>query len=1018
MLLATNLGEAAQLRVHRRGPAVNLTLLRAAVTAAGRGNVRSNPKKLGLFALKLLFSVGMLAFIFRKVVRRDGAEELLTRLADLHWGWVVGAIAMQLIAIVFSTVRWQRLLVGQGIHAPWRFLGGSILIARFWGAFTPGGFTGFGGWRIYDVAKHTGKTARATATIGVEMILGQLAFGVVVMIGSLFGMRFIGTDGVLLVNAVFIAIIVVGLLFLAQPQLFLFFTRFLPEGFRARVQTLVDAVAAYRGKAGLLIQAAALGVGTHAFNNLIYVCAARALGVELSLGEVFFASSLQILATLVPASINGIGLREAAAVALYTSPAVGLPLAVAVLIPTLGFACEMFVSAFGGLIFLLRRSGYDPQIKVDDPDREELAAAAIETAPREAWPKPLRGLIVGLGAGILGGMLVGLGEAGAIAASSAASTGARVFWYGPFAYGLLGGLLGAGLGFATALSGRWMKRRALPEGEAFGYLVAAVFGPLALALSAFRIRRDVFDEELVWKSAIGLGVLFGCAFVVAGVSALLARGLVSLSRHGDRPRFTRTSTAIALLALAGVGLGASVAMGGGGAQLAGQGSAPKAAAAEGNILFIVVDTLRADHLPSYGYPEGSTPNLDEFTADAVRFDQAFTNSSWTRPSFASILTGRLPSSHGVMAKSDALPDSLVTLPEALDADGYATAGYVTNYNVAPYFNFQQGFDEYRYLEPEFVLGADDASAKLLLMQFVRQRVERARAVRGDVLPGTAYQDAETVNESLLAWIDQTGDAPWFLFAGYMDPHDPYFVHPYDGSGYARAAHPKPDASEAPALRALYDGEITYWDAELGKLLDALRSRGLYDELTIVITSDHGEEFYDHGGFWHGTTLYDEQVRVPLLIKLPESRRGGTVVRHWVQSIDLMPTVLALREVDIPEGVQGGDAFAGTDVIYAEESHEGNVLESVRERRGTDEYKLISANPGNPRGLSPVELYRVDLDPGETENLAEEQRDDVVAATRTLVAQRSQADEDAVSAESVELDEDVAAHLEALGYMER
>ncbi|MBW1876362.1 MAG: flippase-like domain-containing protein, partial [Deltaproteobacteria bacterium] len=279
----------------------------------------ANPKRIAFFVLKLVFSVGMLAFIFQKVLRRDGAEDLLGRLSELHWGWVVAAVLMQLIAIGFSTVRWQRLLVGQGIFAKWRFLGGSIMIARFWGAFTPGGFTG---------------------TIGVEMILGQLAFGVVVMTASIFGMRFIGTDGVLLVNAVFLSIIVVGLAFLAQPQLFLFFTRFVPEGIRARVQTLIDAVGAYRGKAGLLIQAAALGVGTHAFNNLIYVCAARALGVELSIGEVFFASSLQILATLIPASINGIGLREAAAVALYTSPAVGLPLAVAVLIPTLGFACE------------------------------------------------------------------------------------------------------------------------------------------------------------------------------------------------------------------------------------------------------------------------------------------------------------------------------------------------------------------------------------------------------------------------------------------------------------------------------------------------------------------------------------------------------------------------------------------------------------------------------------------------------------------------------------------------------
>ncbi|MFZ1864273.1 MAG: sulfatase-like hydrolase/transferase [Polyangiales bacterium] len=980
--------------------------------------MRSNSKRIGLFVLKLAFSVGMLVFIFRKVLRRDGAEDLLSRLSDLHWSWVVAAVLMQLIAIGFSTVRWQRLLVGQGIFARWRFLAGSIMIARFWGAFTPGGFTGFGGWRIYDVAKHTGKTARATATIGVEMILGQLAFGVVVMVGSIFGMRFIGTDGVLLVNAVFLAIIVVGLAFLAQPQLFLFFTRFLPEGIRSRIQTLVDAVGAYRGKAGLLIQAAALGVGTHAFNNLIYVCAARALGVELSLGEVFFASSLQILATIVPASINGIGLREAAAVALYTSPAVGLPLAVAVLIPTLGFACEMFVSAFGGVIFLLRKTGYDPEIRVEDPDRERLVAEAIPKAPREAWPRPGRGLVVGFAAGVFAGILVGLGEALVIALSSAGGTAGRVFLYGPLAYGLFCGAFGTGLGFATALTGRWMKRYALAEREAFGYFAAAIFGMFAFALSAFRIRRDVFHEELVWKSAIGLAVLLGCAIVAAGVSAFLAWGLRALVARKPFDRLPRASTATAVLVLLGIGLAGNIALGARGPHKSTGHDALGKGSGSGNVLFIVVDTLRADHLSLYGYEQGSTPNLDRFADDAIRFDQAFSNASWTRPSFASILTGRLPSSHGVMAKSDALPDALTTLPEAMKGAGYKTAGYATNFNVAPYFNFHQGFDEYFYLEPEFVLGADDASAKLLLMQFIRQRIEQARASRDEVLPGTAYQDAATVNKALLHWIDQRPASPWFLFVGYMDPHDPYFAHPYDGSGYARAAHQHPDPSEGEALSALYDGEISYWDAELGTLLDGIKERGLYDDLTIIVTADHGEEFQEHGGFWHGTTLYDEQVRVPLLVKLPQSRRAGTAVRHWVQSIDLMPTVLRLCDLPVPEGVQGGDIFTGTDVVYAEESHEGNVLESVRQLEGTDEYKLITANPGNPRGLKPVELYRVDLDPAERQNLAHTAPEQVRMATKTLLQQRAHARKDAVAADSVEVEDDVAAHLEALGYIQR
>jgi arylsulfatase A-like enzyme len=156
----------------------------------------------------------------------------------------------------------------------------------------------------------------------------------------------------------------------------------------------------------------------------------------------------------------------------------------------------------------------------------------------------------------------------------------------------------------------------------------------------------------------------------------------------------------------------------------------------------------------------------------------------------------------------------------------------------------------------------------------------------------------------------------------------------------------------------------------------------------------------------------------LLLKLPQSRRGGTVVRHWVQSIDLMPTVLKLFETPIPEGSQGGDLFTGTDVVYAEESHEGNVLESVRELDGTDEYKLITANRDNPRGLKPVELYRVDLDPGELDNLSGSSPDQVRMATKALLEQRSLAHEDAVAADSVELDDDVAAHLEAIGYIER
>jgi hypothetical protein len=290
-------------------------------------------------------------------------------LIALRWPWFAAAVAMQLLAISCGIVRWRLLLAGQGLRAPWRFLAGSWMIGRFWGAVTPGGL-GLDGWRFFDTVQQTGKVARAVAVSGVEKILGQLGFGAVVVAGSTFGFQFIGLSGVLWVNAFFVVLVAVGLTLLARPQAFRALSRVLPGRVQARVESLVDAVCAYHGEWRLLTVVALLSMGVHAFNNLIYVCAARALGVELSAGAVFFGSSLQILATILPGSINGIGLREAAAVALYTSPAVGLSATQALLIRTIGFAAEMLVSSFGMPVFLLRKRKTRSAFVVEAPDRE------------------------------------------------------------------------------------------------------------------------------------------------------------------------------------------------------------------------------------------------------------------------------------------------------------------------------------------------------------------------------------------------------------------------------------------------------------------------------------------------------------------------------------------------------------------------------------------------------------------------------------------------------------------------
>lgn len=974
------------------------------------------PKRALLLAAKIGISVYGLYAVWTKVLARDGAEHVAQAIGGLHWGWFAGAIAMQLAAIGFAILRWRTVLGGQGIDATWRFMFPSFMIGRFWGAFTLGGL-GLDGWKLFDVGYHTKKWARPIVVAGTEKVLGQLAFGLVVMGASVWGLEFIGQDGVLLINLFFLLLVATGLTFLAKPTLFQVAFRLLPRQVTPKLQTLIDAVCAYHGKWALLAKATGYGVAVHAFNNLIYVCAARALGVELSAGMIFFGSSLQIMVTLAPISINGVGLREAAAVALYT--AVGLSETQAVLIPTVGFAAEMMVSMTGILFLFARRFGKVEGLTVHDADREDKYYASLEEVPREKWPKPLRGLTLGLGAGLLAGMIVGLAEGAVIMADGGGRVGWGVMAYGAAAYGLFCMLGGAAFGLASAWLGRAMQREAVPEPQAYARLTALIVAVFGFALGAFRIRRDVFHEEFGFKSKEMLLVLGGCFLAGVLIYFLLSTAIRLWTSRKVGGFMLKAWGSPAFVALVVAGVGGSAVLLGPHAEAESAVSRPASPEGAPNVLLIVVDTLRADHLPGYGYERGSTPHLDRFAQDAVRFDQAFANASWTRPSFASILSGRYASSHGVMGKPDALPSEIVTLPEALREGGYATAGYVTNFNVGPYFNFQQGFEQYTFLEPEFVLGADDAAAKLLLVQFLRQRIESYRAARGQVEPGTAYQDAETVNRHLVSWLEHEApaDDPWFLFAGYMDPHDPYFPHPYDGTGYARAAHQHPDVEEADVLRALYDGEITYWDEHFGALMDDLRRRGLYDDTMIIITSDHGEEFAEHGGFWHGTTLYDEQVHVPLFVKLPGNARAGTHVGHWVQSIDLMPTILRHIGLDVPEGVQGGSLDEGTDRVYAEESHEGNVLESVRERRDFEELKLITANPGNPRGLEPVELYRVADDPGEQENLAERQREQVTSLVTSLEEARARAAEGAVEGAEVHLDSESRRNLCQIGYIE-
>lgn len=565
-------------------------------------------------------------------------------------------------------------------------------------------------------------------------------------------------------------------------------------------------------------------------------------------------------------------------------------------------------------------------------------------------------LLSTLVAGALGGALAGFGEALLVSFTSGAAEEYWLFLFAFVSYGLLGAAvgLGAALAFEALTLGR--GRAATAAGVSFAFSLAVP----GIVVGRYHVVRRVFHEQLELASSSGIlthALLVAVAIVIGAAGFFL---LWACQRSG------RGWIPVAAWLLLGVG--ASVV---GFATdrtepepAADRKPASRAAAGKPNLILILVDTLRADAVEPLGAAAGSTPGFARFAREAVVFERAYAESSWTRPSIASILTSLHASAHGALHKMDVLPDRALTLAEALRAEGYWTAGFVNNINVAPVFNFQQGFDEYVYLAPSFYFGATDSAAKLAIYKGLR--VAREKLSRSMYFPHY-YQDAEVLNRRVLRWLEGRPPEPYLLVMHYMDPHDPYFEIPYNGRGVARVMTPDPAPSRARELHDLYLGQTRYLDGYLATFFDRLRAMGAYDRSAIALTADHGEEFQEHGGWWHGTTLYEEALHVPLFFKRPGPAQGGTRRSDFARLIDVAPSLMASAGVRVPEAFSGRDLFTGPPVetLFAETDLEGNRVDSLR----AGPWKLIRANEGNPRGLQRIELYDIDADPGEKRNLA-------------------------------------------------
>lgn len=428
------------------------------------------------------------------------------------------------------------------------------------------------------------------------------------------------------------------------------------------------------------------------------------------------------------------------------------------------------------------------------------------------------------------------------------------------------------------------------------------------------------------------------------------------------------------------------------------GCAPPPPAPKPNILLISIDTLRADHLATYGYPRATSPFIDGLAAEGIRFDRAYATSSWTTPSVVSMITSSYPTRHrmggrfrGVPRVWNRIPEGLPNVAETLRLHGYRTFGLAANTNLAADRGFDRGFDRYECL-------------------------------------GTA--DLDRVDEAIAPWLDEIGrgEGPWFFWLHMLDPHGPYngrtpwiedFEPAYasyawlDGMTSERLVKYADRFSEQQmdVVRALYDSEIRDMDDFLRGLFDRLPGA---EDAFVLFTSDHGEEFLDHGGMLHGRTLFDELVRIPFIVRLPERRFAGTVVEEAVSLVDVLPTIIGAAGAEPDRGAAGidligpdGPSIPDGRVVVAE------LLRGDPERATIDgRWKLIT-QAGRPDRL---ELYDLSGDPSESANLAGDHTERVAYFQDFLTAFEQAHAPAAEPLEQTDITPEQLEALRALGYV--
>ena len=370
-----------------------------------------------------------------------------------------------------------------------------------------------------------------------------------------------------------------------------------------------------------------------------------------------------------------------------------------------------------------------------------------------------------------------------------------------------------------------------------------------------------------------------------------------------------------------------------------------------NVLFLVIDTLRADHLGCYGHNRDTSPYIDDLAEHSTMFEHAISSAPWTAPSISSMFTAQYPAVLGF--KDENLTVKLrhyfVTLAEVFRENNYKTKGLISHTLLSSRLGFAQGFDSY-----------DEKNAK-----------------------GHGHISSNSLLKKATAFLKANKDKKFFLFVHFFDPHYDYILHEefnfYPGyKGPLQSSEPvkrlrriarELEESDIEYIKALYDSEIRFTDLHIGNLIEQLKTLKLFDDTLIVLTADHGEEFLERGDYWIGHTrkLYQEQIHVPLIIKLPQETEGKTI-EEYVEVMNLMPTLVNYI------GLKFSAEYEHEEIIFpliTEHSGSNRPIISETQRNGVKLQSVILDDWKYIYNLNTYsqELYKLTNDPGESENLA-------------------------------------------------